>query len=309
VQLRVGVLGPVGVVVDGELVTPGSGVVRAALAALAAAGAPVGVAQLTRWLWNGREDVPNAVSRTQLVVHRLRRWLSATVGNAVQVRTCVAGYELRIVDGSTDLDAFRSLVADAAVLPPAARLETLVAALDLWRGPVFDTLPDGRVNPAAARAVENEHRATRQRAARLALDTGDADLAITLAEAVCCADPFDEAAYATLMEALAVSGRQAEALRRFEELSTRLRETLGVDPGDLVRAAHLRILRQDLPAARKPSDVDTRPETGPSRVSRAATDGCARDLRRGYASARAVQHPRSAGGGARRAPAAARPPP
>jgi DNA-binding SARP family transcriptional activator len=348
VRWRVGVLGPVGVVVEGNLVTPGSGVVRATLAALAvSAGAPVGVTRLARSLWNGHGDVPNPARRTQLAVHRLRRWLSATVGDAVQVRTTVAGYELRVVDDGTDLDAFRALVAAAATGPPAARLATLVAALDLWRGPVLDTVPDERLDPAVTRAVDNERRATRQSAARLALATGDADLAISLAEEACRTDPFDEAAHATLMEALAVSGRQAEALRRFRELSTTLRDALGVDPGDLVRAAHLRILRQELPAAgpthlmdtapvdnttptdmtqtdttqtdaappapppaeRALSDVDTRATDEGLCLRLVASAAGRRQRPREYAVACAVRHSRSAGGGVRRPTGTARPPP
>ena len=51
------------------------------------------------------------------------------------------------------------------------------------------------------------------------------------------------------MLALATGGQQAAALRLFAELRARLSEELGIEPGVELQQAHLRVLRQQLPAA------------------------------------------------------------
>jgi len=52
------------------------------------------------------------------------------------------------------------------------------------------------------------------------------------------------------MIALASADRQADALRAYEQVRRRLDEELGVLPGPALRAAHMQVLRQDIPVAR-----------------------------------------------------------
>ncbi len=68
-------------------------------------------------------------------------------------------------------------------------------------------------------------------------------------EAVIQREPLNEQAHAQLMLALAGSGQQAAALQLFEELRHRLDDQLGVRPGPELADAHLRVLRQEVPAA------------------------------------------------------------
>lgn len=72
-------------------------------------------------------------------------------------------------------------------------------------------------------------------------------------------EPLHEGAGARLMLALAGSGQQAAALRFFTEMRARLVEELGVEPGAEILAAHLRVVRQELPVAASSNGVVAHP--------------------------------------------------
>ena len=56
-------------------------------------------------------------------------------------------------------------------------------------------------------------------------------------------EPDRESAYRLVMQALAVEGYRAEALRVYEQLRTRLRDDLGVAPSPQTQELHLQLLR------------------------------------------------------------------
>jgi Bacterial transcriptional activator domain len=74
-------------------------------------------------------------------------------------------------------------------------------------------------------------------------------------------DPLNEGAHARLMITLASADRQADALRAYEQVCRRLDDELGVLPGPALRAAHMRVLRQDIPVARLFSREEPSPRT------------------------------------------------
>ena len=59
------------------------------------------------------------------------------------------------------------------------------------------------------------------------------------------ADLYDESLLALRIRALYGCERQAEALRAYEDMRVRLRDELGVDPGEELRRVHEAVLRQD----------------------------------------------------------------
>ncbi|XEM67006.1 BTAD domain-containing putative transcriptional regulator [Amycolatopsis sp. cg5] len=92
------------------------------------------------------------------------------------------------------------------------------------------------------------------------VDLADAELALGRADtaadrltALLAEHPVHERAAASLMDALAAQGRQAEALARYERIRETLAETLGTDPGAALRERHLRLLRTEQPVARTKS--------------------------------------------------------
>ena len=122
-----------------------------------------------------------------------------------------------------------------------ALLETAIA---LWRGP---SLGDVAVQPGLqgeATRLDELRTTLIERRLEALLDLGQHDLALGELVAHCAAWPLREHLWALRMTALYRSGRQAEALRTFEELRINLREELGIEPGPELRDLQLSVLEQ-----------------------------------------------------------------
>ncbi|MFE7136801.1 BTAD domain-containing putative transcriptional regulator [Streptomyces sp. NPDC057644] len=166
------------------------------------------------------------------------------------------GYRLEAPRNQIDLGHFDELLARAEPLhrtpDPETRYASLTEALRCWRGPVLaDADPVLRRHPAAVAAEER-----RVRAALLHADTalllGRSGEAVPVLADLVNAEPLHEGLHARLVLALAGSGEQAAALQVFTRLRVRLDEELGIEPGAEIREAHLRVLRRQLPGARRP---------------------------------------------------------
>jgi uncharacterized protein involved in tolerance to divalent cations len=106
---------------------------------------------------------------------------------------------------------------------------------------------------AAACRLEEQRLAAYVDLAELELARGrHAALAVEL-RPLAEAHPLNERLLGQLMLALAGTGQQAEALHRYAALRTQLGEELGVEPGPEVAAIHVRVLRQQVPVATRPS--------------------------------------------------------
>jgi DNA-binding SARP family transcriptional activator/tetratricopeptide (TPR) repeat protein len=188
----------------------------------------------------------------QTYVSRLRALLGpAPDGGPVLVRAG-DGYRLRVAADGIDLQEFRRLTVAArqarAAGDAVAACGAFERALELWRGDPLVDVHLLRDHPAVV-ALAAERAAVTLEYADLASASGWQDRVVRHLRRQVTWDPLDEAALARLMVALAGSGRQAEALRLYEELARRLDEQLAVAPGAEVRAAHARVLRQEVTAA------------------------------------------------------------
>jgi DNA-binding SARP family transcriptional activator/tetratricopeptide (TPR) repeat protein len=159
------------------------------------------------------------------------------------------GYRLAVDADRLDLLRFNELTARAAATrarDPRAAMRLLAEALDCWRGPVLADLPAGvRQHPVATAVAARRLSATLEYAdLAVDLDLAGAELVERL-RVLAREEPLHEALHARLMLALAGSGQQAAALGLFAELRRRLDDELGVVPGAEIRAAHLRIIRQN----------------------------------------------------------------
>ncbi|HJP75800.1 MAG TPA: BTAD domain-containing putative transcriptional regulator [Pseudonocardiaceae bacterium] len=239
----VGVLGPVGLLVDADLVPPTSPVMRTLLGLLAVApGRECTAEAVADRLWAG------GASRSALpvTVHRLRRWLADTAGDAVQVARTGTGYRLELARGETDAQRFARLVAKAATSSDADRVELLREALDLWRGRPLTDLPDGAIDPQVVAGLEQQRRTAWVDLGRALLATGRPEPAARLLRPVAADHPLDELLHGVLIEALAGAGEQAEALNAYERLRARLADELGVDPSGQLQRVYLGILHQEV---------------------------------------------------------------
>ncbi|MGW1768313.1 AfsR/SARP family transcriptional regulator [Streptomyces sp. NPDC002073] len=243
---------------------------RALLGALVVkAGHSVSVQRLIDELW-GEHPPAHADNALHGHVARLRRLLSGLEGPGADLHaphtphpwivTTSRGYTLRPASVETDATRFREL-ADTArrILPsdPGQAGELLRRALSLWRGPALEGSVLGDICAGTAAQLE-EHRLTALEMMYDAyLRTGrHCEITGELVE-LTTDHPMRERFYDLLMVALYRCGRQAEALRVYEQARSRIVRELGVEPGPALRGLMESILHHDpalaTAAARRPA--------------------------------------------------------
>jgi DNA-binding SARP family transcriptional activator len=247
------VLGPLEMTQDGRVVDLGAPRQRAVLAFLLLhANEVVSTDRLAEALWPA--DIPKTASKSiQVYVSALRKAFGAA-RDALETRG--PGYVLRVGAGELDLHEFERLVARAGNEEPAARLETLNAALSLWRGaPLADFAYEAFVQPEAARLEELRQHALEERIAA-ALELGGGSELVGELQSLVAERPLQERPRALLMRALYRSGRQSDALAIFREGSRLLGEELGLEPGPELKELERAILRHD-PSLSAPAGAPT----------------------------------------------------
>jgi DNA-binding SARP family transcriptional activator len=247
--MRWRILGPVEVTVPGRVLLDRRPQQRGLLAYLLLnANRPVSTEQLLEALW-GATAPPTARTQVHANVSRIRRALREH--DLHDVLTSRAGaYRLAVECGELDLAEFVRQVeaARAAVsianLPGAAEL--LRDALGIWQGAALSGAAGAFVEAAAVRLQEQRLLAWEELAA-IELSRGrHAQLADEL-PALVEDNPLRERLVGQLMLALAAGGQQAQALGLYAKTRYRLADELGVEPSRELAAAHLRILRQQVP--------------------------------------------------------------
>ncbi|MGH3415468.1 MAG: BTAD domain-containing putative transcriptional regulator, partial [Actinocrinis sp.] len=267
------VLGPVGVGPVGRPLAPTSNILRAVLAALALAG-PGGLSagELFETVWGSR-DARSTDSTLTVNIHRLRQWLRSTTNGRVSITRTTTGYALDLPEGEVDADRFVRLAEAAEPLDAAAKAEALGAALALWRGPALADVPDGSANQPAVVRLELRRVTVVVDFARALLGSGQAEQAVHALSALVEEYPLDERVVGGWIEALAATGRQADALDAYERLRLRLRDEMGADPGRALSQVLTRVLRQEVAAPVEQNEpVGSGPAGGESQQPTVRTD-------------------------------------
>lgn len=233
--MQFSVLGPVEAHEGGRIIDLGPPRQRYVLGALLTdANQIVAPDELTARIW-GKDPPLRAVPTLQSYLSRLRSMLSA------EILRRSGGYVIQVDEESIDLHRFRRLSENARSADDDTAAALLTEALGLWRGPVLAGLD----TPWAVHARDAVH------ADKLTaeLDFYDVQLrrgehAAVLGELTARADgnPLDERLAGQLILALYRSGRQAEALQRYEELRLRLADELGADPAPTLQQLHQQML-------------------------------------------------------------------
>ncbi|MCP2324296.1 putative ATPase [Hamadaea flava] len=241
--MRIGLLGPFEVQVDGGMVEVPGARLRALLAALALEpGRIVPRTRLVDWIW-GEEPPADAVNALQVLVSRLRRLLPDGL-----VEAKAGGYRLAVDPESVDVSRFERLVAEAREADDPVRVSLLRTALGLWRGTAMEgiALSGSKAFDSAVTGLTELHVAVLgdRVDAEVRLGRG-ADLVSELTELV-ASHPLREGFVAALMRALAEAGRGAEALTAYQQLSERLADELGVDPSAELSAVNTAVLRGEI---------------------------------------------------------------
>jgi predicted ATPase/DNA-binding SARP family transcriptional activator len=235
---RVEVLGPIRVLDDdGHDVTPSGALQRRLLALLVLRrGRAVSVDAAVDALWPS-ERPADPTAALQHHVSRLRRAVPALVIDAVD-----DGYRLDPTTVDVDADRLATAVSDGD------DSDALGAVLARWRGPAFPELADvDEARPAAAGLDELRARA-REAIAEARLAGGDVDGVVTDLVALVDEHPLRERPRQLLMAVLATSGRQAEALRVYDEFRRTLAIELGIEPSAALAAQHGALLDGTAPA-------------------------------------------------------------
>lgn len=251
------VLGPLEVRDGGRAVSLGGPKPRALLGALLLhAGEAVSTERLVDELWGDR---PPAAARKLVAryVHTLRKQL----GRSALV-TQAPGYLIRRDLHVLDLHEFERLVEEARSVDLARAVDLRRRALALWRGPpLADVVFEGPARYEVSRLAEL-HLATQVDRIEGELELGRHAQLIPELESLVALHPYQERLHALMMLALYRSGRQADALRTYRALRTRLSEELGLEPGQELRDLEAAVLRQDpsLPFDQRGSQPRSEPE-------------------------------------------------
>jgi predicted ATPase/DNA-binding SARP family transcriptional activator len=208
------------------------------------AGRVVSADRLIDDLW-GDQPPGNPANTLQGRVSALRRALGPVAGVLV---TRPPGYLLELDHEQVDAARFDRLVAEARRSaardsPDAAR--QLDEALALWRGPALAEFADQPWAQAEAARLEELRLVAVELRAEVGLAAGRHSELVGELEALVAAHPHRERLRARLMLALYRSGRQADALRVYQETRAVLAEELGIDPSPELQRLHRGILTQD----------------------------------------------------------------
>jgi DNA-binding SARP family transcriptional activator/tetratricopeptide (TPR) repeat protein/DNA-binding XRE family transcriptional regulator len=248
--VRVEVLGPLRVIVDGAVTDLGSEAQGVLLGLLALApNQSVGRDGLVEAVWGSRP--PGAVGDLlQSRVSRLRRRLrSARTDAAVSVTATHGGYQLDVTEDQLDLLAFRQKVAHARQLRGAGDAVSacvlFAEAMRLWRADPLAGLTVLQSHPVVT-ALVREWQAVVTEYAQAAAESGRYNEVLPLLRQAADTDPLHEGVHAGLMIVLAGTGQQAAALAVFDRLRRQLIEQLGADPGPELAAAYQRVLHRDV---------------------------------------------------------------
>jgi predicted ATPase/DNA-binding SARP family transcriptional activator len=255
--MRVGILGPLEVTVDGRPVEIGGARLRVLLVRLAVA-VPrvVTVEELADALWP--EDKPaDEVNSVRTLVSRLRRALP----DPSALQSAPGGYRLDLPADAVDALKFDRLTRDArrelAGGNAVAAVQQLRAALGLWRGPALADAAKLSFAVGYVAGLDEARLAATEDRAEAELASGHYGHLVAELSELAARHPLRERLQGLLLLALCGEGRQAEALKGYEQVRRRLADELGADPGQELREVHLAIL-QGSPAAEKPKGGNLR---------------------------------------------------
>jgi len=244
---------------------------RTLLVALALSpGRLVSTTTLVDAVW-GDQPPAGAVNALQALVSRLRRSLPGA-----QVESHPAGYRLVIDPDGVDVTRFERLVATGrAALPDdqAQAVQTLRAALDLWRGPALVDVADQEFFQAPIARLEELRLTTTEDAVDAGLRLGRGPELVDELTALALEHPMRERLVGALMRALSEAGRPAEALVVYERTRGALADQLGTDPSPALSALHTAVLRGEV----GPAQVPVADSTGPTNLPAALTSFVGRD--------------------------------
>jgi DNA-binding SARP family transcriptional activator len=230
-------------------------------------GRSAGTDELIEALWG--DQSPNqakAILRTYAW-----RWRKVFCGDSAAGGTEIlvsvsGGYQVDLPEQAVDATRAELLAARAEQARSAERLheaaDLLRQAVALWQGEPLAGVPGPFAERQRQRYGELRLSLVEQRIA-LDLTLGRAAACTPELTALTAEHPLRERLHGLLMQALARTGRQGEALTLYQEVRRRLARELGVDPGPELTAVHAAVLEGGVPevATAPPSGMEARRPT------------------------------------------------
>jgi DNA-binding SARP family transcriptional activator len=251
------------VVADGQSLALGGAKQRAVLAMLVVqAGRVVSSDRLIEGVWQGRPPDHAGVT-LRGYVSRLRGVLEPKPARAAAFQVLVSrnpGYVLRVEPDQIDAARFEALVREGqaafAAGDPGRAAARLGAGLGLWRGPVLAEFADQAFAHGESARLEELRLVAIETKTAADLVLGRHAGLVGELEALVRQYPLRERLRAQLMVALYRAGRQADALRVYQEVRVLLADELGIDPGAELQRLYEAILVQKPELDWAPPDPD-----------------------------------------------------
>ncbi len=234
---RFGVLGPLLVEHDGNVLAVARGRQRTLLAALLESGGTVGRERLIAEMW-GEGSPPNVASAFHVHLSRLRERLGDLI--------VADGGSYSLAAGRWTLDAsdLERLVAEARLRPDDAGA-LLDEAAGLFRGePLCDVDGAARV-PQWRRLLERKRLDTLVARIEARLAGGAGGELVPEIEGLVAEQPFDERLWELLMVAQQRAGRRADALETYQRARRLFVEELGLDLGERLSGLQRAVIAGD----------------------------------------------------------------
>lgn len=237
VGVRVKVLGPVAVVGADRELAPA---LRRLLAALVVRrGATASNDTLIDAMWPDGPPGDDGLGALRTAVSRLRPIVGADA-----VVTTAPGYRLVLETTEVDAWAFETSVSGRPPLEPADEVAVLDDALALWDGAAFEEFAHEPWAQGEAVRLEELRAATLEHRLELLLASGRTADAVADAARLVLDHPYRDRLRMVLIGGLGALGRQAEALRAFQDYREVLADA-GLEPSAEVRALEQRLLAGD----------------------------------------------------------------
>ncbi|MGW6690416.1 AfsR/SARP family transcriptional regulator [Streptomyces sp. NPDC054961] len=256
--VRIGVLGPLSLVVDGEDRTPSAPKPRQLLALLMLhANQMVRSGECITELW-GSHPPKTALSTLQTYVLYIRQILrGGATDRSCALVTRNQSYQLGVAaPQASDRLRFEDLARRGreacAAGDPARASRLLGEALDQWRGPALADVPAGPVSSAHVVELEEARRGVREWRVEVDLQLGRHRELLTELAGLSDQHPTHENIHAQYMLALHRSGLRPEALGVFQRLRCRLGDSFGIEPVPRLRRLYEAIDADD-PVLRAPA--------------------------------------------------------
>jgi basic membrane lipoprotein Med (substrate-binding protein (PBP1-ABC) superfamily)/DNA-binding SARP family transcriptional activator len=203
--------------------------------------------RLIELVW-GEHAPRTAAHSIQIYVSALRKALEPIAGGPV-IATRPPGYVLETDPASIDAHRFERLVTEGVRKlqsgDRAGAARTLESAIRLWRGPPLSDFAYEEFAQAEIQRLEGMYLEAIEELAAAEVAMGLEQTALPRIQRAIAEDPLRERSRELQMLALYRTGRQAEALRAFQQYQAVLAEELGLDPSPSLRRLQERILLHD----------------------------------------------------------------